>query len=122
MKSFMKWGLAALVGLIVLGALLGDDKKSDRTDRAAAAGTASTDEAATTPEPTPTETSTPEPTPDPEVTVSYTGPSNAHSDNVVLKGTVSPASAHVRIKGRSVKVRGGRWKLPVTLTKRGDNT
>jgi hypothetical protein len=40
---------------------------------------------------------------------------------VVLKGTVDPAGAHVRVKGQSVKVRHGRWKLPVTLTKHGDN-
>jgi hypothetical protein len=122
MKSLMKWGLVALVGLVVLGALFGEDEKSGQKENAAAATTANTAEAASTSEPTPTETPTPEPTPDPEVTVSYTGPSNSHSDNVVLKGTVSPASAHVRIKGRSVKVRGGRWKLPVRLTKRGDNT
>ena len=77
---------------------------------------------ASTPEPTATETSTPEPTPDPEVSVNYTGPFNVHSDNVVLRGTVDPANAHVRVKGQSVKVRHGHWKLPVTLTKHGDNT
>jgi hypothetical protein len=80
---------------------------------------------ATTPTPVPTSaaptTSTPEPTPDPEVSVNYTGPVNVHSDNVVLKGTVDPASAHVRVKGQFVKVRHGHWKLPVTLTKHGDN-
>ncbi len=40
---------------------------------------------------------------------------------MVLKGTVDPANAHVRVKGQSVKVRRGRWKLPVTLTKHGEN-
>ncbi len=43
------------------------------------------------------------------------------SNNVVLKGTVDHANAHVRVKGQSVKVRHGHWKLPVTLTKHGDN-
>ena len=41
---------------------------------------------------------------------------------MVLKGTVDPANAHVRIKGQSVEVRHGHWKLPVTLTSHGDNT
>ena len=54
--------------------------------------------------------------------MSYTGPSTVRSDDVVLKGTVDPANAHVRVKGQSVKVRKGRWVLPVTLTKHGDNT
>jgi hypothetical protein len=81
-------------------------------------GTNSTTPAPTSAAPT---TSTPEPTPDPEVSVNYTGPFNVHSDNVVLKGTVDPANAHVRVKGQFVKVRHGHWKLPVTLTKHGDN-
>src|SRR5438876_799830 len=68
------------------------------------------------------EASTPEPAPDPEVSVNFTGPFNVRSDNVVLKGTVHPSTSHVRIKGESVEVRHGHWKLPVTLTKHGDNT
>src|SRR5215204_4861600 len=116
MKSFLKWGLIAFVGLVVLGALFGKDEEAGQTKKDSA--TANT---ASTPDPAPTETSTPEPTPDPEVSVNYTGPSNVHSDNVVLKGTIDPANAHVRVKGRSVKVRHGQWKLPVTLTKHGDN-
>ena len=68
------------------------------------------------------EVSTPEPTPDPEVSVTYTGPSTVRSDDVVLKGTVDPANAHVRVEGQSVEVRRGRWRLPVTLTERGDNS
>lgn len=116
MKSFLKWGLIAFLGLAVLGALFGEDEQAGQTTQVSAtAGTSST------PEPTPTETSTPEPTPDPEVSVNYTGPSSARSDNVVLTGTVDPANAHVRVKGQSVKVSRGRWKLPVTLTNHGDN-
>src|SRR3954451_25392906 len=116
MKSFLKWGLIAVVGLAVLGALLGKDEKAGQTKEGSA-----TTSTAGTPEPTPTETSTPEPTPDPEVSVNYTGPFNVHSDDVVLKGTVHPANAHVRAKGQSVKVRHGHWTLPVTLTRHGDN-
>jgi hypothetical protein len=47
---------------------------------------------------------------------------NVHNDNVVPKGTVDRANAHVRIKVQSVELRHGRWKLPVTLTKHGENT
>lgn len=116
MKSFLKWGLIAFVGLAVLGALFGEDEKTGEPKKVSA--TAST---ANTPEPTPTETSTPEPTPDPEVSVNYTGPSTVHSDNVVLKGTVDPTNANVRVKGQSVKVSRGRWRVPVTLSNHGDN-
>ena len=116
MKSFLKWGLIAFVGFAVLGALLGEDEKAGEPKEASASTNA-----ADTPEPTATATSTPEPTPEPEVSVDYSGPFNVRSDNVVLKGTVEPANAHVRVKGQSVKVRRGRWVLPVTLTKHGDN-
>jgi hypothetical protein len=117
MKSLLKWGLIGLVGLAVLGAVFGEDGTAGQTQKVVA-----TTSTASTPEPTATGTSTPQPTPDPEVSVTFTGPSNVHSDNVVLKGTVDPANAQVRIKGQSVKVRHGHWKLPVTLTKHGDNT
>jgi hypothetical protein len=113
MKPFLKWGLIGLVGLAVLVALFGQNEKSAQTQKDVATPR--------TPEPT-TETSTPEPTPDPEVSVNFTGPFDVHSDNVVLKGTVDPANAHVRIKGQSIEVRHGHWTLPVTLTKHGDNT
>ena len=114
MKSFLKWGLIGLVGLVILGALFGKDDKSGQN----AADTTST---ASSRQSTATETSTPAPAPDPEVSVTFSGPSTVHSDNVILKGTVHPANAHVRIKGQSVEVRHGHWKLPVTLTKHGDN-
>jgi hypothetical protein len=116
MKSLLKWGLIAVVGLAVLGALFGEDEEAGQAkEGSATTSTSSTSERA------PAETATPEPTPDPEVSVNHTGPFKVHSDNVVLKGTVDPANARVRVKGQSVKVRRGRWKLPVTLTKHGDN-
>jgi hypothetical protein len=116
MKSFLKWGLIAFVGLAVLGALLGEDENAaQKKEGSTTTTTASASES------TPAETSTPEPTPDPEVSVNYTGPSTVRTDNVVLKGTVDPANSHVRVKGQPVTVRRGNWKLPVTLTKHGDN-
>jgi hypothetical protein len=117
MKLIFKWGLIGFVALAVLGALFGKDGSSDQTQTVGA-----TTSTAGAPGPTATETSAPAPTPDPEVSVNFKGPSTVHSDNVVLKGTVDPANAHVRIKGRSVEVRHGHWKLPVTLTKHGDNS
>ena len=33
MKSFLKWGLIAFVGLVVLGALFGEDDKSARASK-----------------------------------------------------------------------------------------
>jgi hypothetical protein len=119
-KSFFKWGLIAFVGLAALGALLGEDDKDGGTKNGAAS--AGAPESTPTEESTPMEESTPEPTPDPEVRVTYTGPSTVRSDDVVLKGTVDPANADVRVEGQSVEVRRGRWKLPVTLTERGDNS
>jgi hypothetical protein len=106
MKSFFKWGLIAFVGIAVLAALFGKDEKAGQTKEDSTATSSA---------------STPEPTPDPEVSVNYTGPFKVQSNNVVLKGTVDPANAHVSVKGQSVKVRRGHWKLPVTLTKHGDN-
>lgn len=119
MKALLKWGVVGLVCLGILGAVFGEDEKAGEPESVAAAAT-TTD----TPEPAATETATPEPTPTPkpEVSITVTGPSSARSDNVTLKGTVDPASARVRVKGRSVKVRRGKWSAPITLTKRGDNS
>ena len=119
MKSVLKWGLAGLVGLGILGAIFGEDEKPGGTQNAAVAATTTN-----APEPAATESATPTstPTPKPEVSITVTGPSSARTDNVTLRGTVDPASARVRIKGRPVKVRRGKWTLPVTLTKRGENT
>jgi hypothetical protein len=117
MKSFLKWGLLGVVGLMVLAAVLGSGDKAEPTKKGSAA-TGS----ARTPEPTTTDTSPREPAPQRKVRVNYAGPFRVHSDNVVLKGTVDPVTAHVRVKGRSANVRHGHWKLPVTLAKHGDNT
>src|SRR4051794_28804429 len=110
MKSLLKWGLIGLVALGVLAAVFGEGEKSAQAPSAAAATSAAGTPAVVTA----VETSTPEPTPDPEVSVDFTGPASVRTDDVVLKGTVDPSNAHVRIKGQSVAVRRGKWKLPVT--------
>jgi hypothetical protein len=120
-RSFLKWGVVGFVGLAILGALVGEDEKAGQTQKAVAATNTATASTDSTPAPTAAESSTREPTPDPKVSVSFAGPSSVRSDNVVLKGTVGPPNARVRIEGQRVKVRRGHWKLPVTLTKRGDN-
>jgi hypothetical protein len=111
--------LMAIGGIFLIAII---SAASGGTNSATTPTPAPTSAAPTASTPAPAETSTPEPTPDPEVSVNYTGPFNVHSDNVVLKGTVDPANAHVRVKGQFVKVRHGHWTLPVTLTKHGDNT
>lgn len=118
MKSWLKWGLAGLVCLAILGAVFGEDEKPAEAESVASAA-----RPASSPEPIVTESATPDPTPTPrpEVSISITGPSSARSDNVTLRGTVDPASARVRVKGKTVKVRRGKWTVPVTLTKRGEN-
>jgi len=111
--------LTVLVCLGLAGALLGCGETPGDAGNAAIAATATS-----SPESAETESATPEatPTPKPEVSIDVTGPSSAHSDAVTLKGTVEPKSARVRVKGRPVKVRRGKWSVPVTLTKRGKNT
>src|SRR4051794_3889088 len=102
MKSWLKWGLAGLVCLAILGAVFGEDEKPAEAESVAAAATpASSPAAAATDSATPD----PTPTPKPEVSISITGPSSARSDNATLKGTVDPPSARVRVKGKTVKVR-----------------
>lgn len=115
MKTLMKWGLIGLVGLSVLGALIGNDNSSNKPKKIASPAIANA------PESTATDAAAPAPTPDPEVSVTFSGPLTVHEDNVVLRGTVHPANAHVRVRGHSVEVRNGHWKLPVTLAKHGDN-
>jgi Host cell surface-exposed lipoprotein len=122
MKPLLKWGLLALVSLAVLGAVFGQGGKSSQTQKAVADTNTASASAASSPEPTAKEASTPEPTPEPKVDLEFTGPSSVRTDDVVLKGTVDPANAHVRIEGRSVEVRHGHWKLPVTLKQHGENT
>jgi hypothetical protein len=45
-----------------------------------------------------------------------------YSDNLTLTGRVSPKNAKVTMRGQNVAVQNGRWRLPVTLTKKGDTS
>jgi hypothetical protein len=60
------------------------------------------------------------PTPKPDVRVDFKGPFSAHQDLVTLRGSVSPKSAKVRIRGQRATVKNGHWSLQVTL-KHGTN-
>ncbi|MBE2317173.1 Ltp family lipoprotein [Solirubrobacter sp. CPCC 204708] len=117
MKALLKWGLAGLVCLGILGAVFGEDEQTGEPQGAAAVSAATA-----TPEPESVASAEPTPTPKPQVSISVTGPSSARRDNVTLRGTVDPANARVRIKGKSVKVRRGKWTAPITLSKRGENS
>ena len=108
----LKWGLIAFVGLVLLGALAGEDEKSPQPQQANASAPASTSEA--TPVPTPE--------PKPETRVVFDGPYTVQKDTVTLRGTVEPANANVRVRGKAVRVRNGRWRMPVTLSKRGETS
>jgi hypothetical protein len=97
-------------GLVGCGADV--DTKSTGTN--AEAKQAVSEPVAETPTPTPT------PTPKPEVRVSFKGPFSARQDLVTLKGSVSPKSAKVRIRGERASVSNGHWSLQVAL-KHGTN-
>lgn len=113
-----RWTLGGIVGLIVLAALVpAEDNKNDT--RTTVAANTRVDAQATT-EPA-TQPSQPAPTPEPEVEVVFDGPDTARKDGVVLRGTVEPASAKIRVRGKRATVKGGRWSIPVTL-KTGKNS
>ena len=118
MKKVLVWVGGIVVALMVLGALLGEDEQKP-DDRAAKAGTSTTEEApADTPEPT----STPEPAPTPEpLDVSYAGPTQTTSDEVKLKGEVALKGAKVKVDGKPATVRGRRWSFVAAIGRKGDN-
>lgn len=116
MNSFLKWGVIAFFGLAALGALTEKNAKT-APSRASSASTVAVEIPSSSTE----EASTPAPTPDPVVSVSFTGPSSVHGDATVLRGTVDPAGAKVRVRGTAAVVKHGHWQLPVTLTRRGEN-
>lgn len=111
-----------LVALIVIASIAGSgSKKSSGSGDGASTATQATTPTATTTAAAPPAPA-PAPEPDPEVTVTVSGPSVAHRDNVVLRGTVDPVSSHVRVRGHSARVRNGHWKVPVRLSRHGDNS
>jgi hypothetical protein len=110
----MWWVLGIVVGLVVLGALLGDSEEKSAADRPASGNSVSEASAEATPAPTP------EPTPEP-LNVNFTGPTQTTSDQVTLRGRVAVAGTKVRVNGSPAKVKGQRWTLVVAITRKGDN-
>jgi hypothetical protein len=117
LKSVVKWGLIAIVGLTILGALFGnDDKSSGQAAKSGGSEQAGAQTAATTPEATPTPTPTPEP-----VNVSFDGPDTTTSDAITLKGKVNLKGAKVKVDGAQAAVRGRKWSLSTSIKHKGDN-
>jgi hypothetical protein len=111
----LKWLGIGFVGLVILGAIVGNDDGSKKTAAStagqtkttASTGTATVSDAPAAPE---------------EVSVTVTGPYETHKDVVTLRGTVSMTGAHVRVGGSRASVQGRHWTKIVTLRHKGDNT
>jgi hypothetical protein len=109
-SSWKVWVAIIFAGLVIIGALVGDDSTNQKSntpaeDNQAAAG-------ADTPQPTA------EPTPEPVVDLKVSSPSaeeTIRSPEVTVRGTAKPATARVKIDGKSVKVRDGRFSRTVKL-------
>jgi Host cell surface-exposed lipoprotein len=118
LKKVLKWGLVAIVGLIVLGALIGNDDKS--SGQASKSGGAEQSAEPSTPETTPEATPTPTPTPEP-VNVSFGGPYATTTDAITLKGNVNLKGAKVKVDGTQAAVKGRKWSLSTSIKHKGDN-
>ena len=111
----LKWLGIGFVGLVILGAVVGNDdgsKKTAATTASQTETTASTGTSAVSDEPAPPE----------QVSVTVTGPYETHEDVVTLRGTVSMTGARVRVGGSRASVRGRHWTKIVTLRRKGNNT
>jgi hypothetical protein len=115
--KILKWGVIAFVGLALVSALAGKDKKSPPLTQAGASASAP----ASAPEATATATPEATPEPKPETRVIFDGPHTVQKDAITLRGTVEPNNAKVRVRGKAAKVRNGKWTMPVTLSK-GENS
>jgi Host cell surface-exposed lipoprotein len=118
LKKVLKWGLVAVVGLIILGALVGNDDKS--SGQAAKSGGSEQVVTQTTPETTPEATPSPTPTPEP-VNVSFDGPNTTTSDAITLKGKINLKGAKVKVDGAPAAVKGRKWSLSASIKHKGDN-
>jgi hypothetical protein len=105
------WTATVLVGLFVLGALAGgSEEKSDESS----GRPAPTSETA----PSSTPDATAEPTPEPEVDVRVSKPSRGatvRAPRVTIRGSVEPRTARVKVEGKRVAVRRGRFAHAVNL-------
>ena len=71
---------------------------------------------------TATATPTPEPTPTPKPTVELSVKDRTvRTDSVTLTGYIRPSNAKVRVDGKRAKVSRGKFTMPVTLSKKGEN-
>lgn len=111
----MKSIVAALAATAIVATTTGcgssDDGSSDDsaavTNEASAEKTTSTEEAP--------------PPPDP-IGLTFRGPDTTQSDTVTLRGRVDVRGAKVRVAGKRADVSGKRWKMVVSIRKRGDNS
>lgn len=114
----VKWLVAGFIGLVVLGAIIGpeEEKKGDDAKASAASAPAEAREVSETTEAAPALEPEPE-----EIAVDVTGPQEARTDQVTLRGEVNFNDVKVRIDGERATVKGHKWKKVVTLGKKGDN-
>jgi hypothetical protein len=111
MRQALKWLAIGFVGLIALGAIVGDSEDSPK-DKAAKAGTVPVTQTASD--------EAPEPTPAP-LNVNFTGPMQTTSDQVKLKGRVALKGTRVKVDGKPATVNGRHWSFVAAITKKGDN-
>jgi hypothetical protein len=107
------WTAIAIAGLAIIGALGGGSEDSaDRPDGDGAAQPAQSPSGDATAE------ATPDATPRPEVRVRVSSPSigaTVRKPRVTVRGTVTPRTARVKVDGRRVEVRRGRFAHTVSL-------
>jgi Glucodextranase, domain B len=116
MKKTLKWLAIGFVGLLVLGAIVGNDAKKDP------ATTPAKKPAPTGAVTSPATTTADAPVAAEPISVAADGPYETTHDQVTLTGSVSPRGSKVRVNGTRASVNGGRWSKLVQITKKGDNS
>lgn len=113
-KAWLGFACATLVLIGVIGNAL--EEEPTAIDNAAQGS-------AEAPPATPTASATPAASPTPTVSVSVSSPSDGktiRAPRVMIRGSVRPANARVKVAGHRVKVRGGKFQRSVPL-QLGDN-
>jgi hypothetical protein len=120
MKKVLKWLGIGFVGLVILGAIVGNDNKKTTSASSATVAKPTVPEDTSVPVKS---TTTAEAAVEPEpISVSVDGPSVTFEDTIKLHGTVSVPGAKVRVDGHRAAVHGTRWWKTVPIKRRGDNT